>query len=152
MKNNIDEMLIGSSVETVYDRLLHEKTLEMIKSNKRKAKKARKIKKLVLIASLTTMASLGTISFVKACKFYNSPYYKLDNDLNIHNGTATVDGKTINPLYGHGCVIGGPEEGSISERFQRYCEENGITIEMQEKLIEKYPDLLEKSSIKKLGK
>lgn len=142
---NIDEMLREASMETEEDKILDKRRLEMIENAKKDNEKSQKIRKIALIASLATMAGLGTISLIKECQFRSRPYYKLDNDLNIHNGTATVDGLKINPHYGHDCVIGGVEEGSISERFQKYCEENGITLDEQEDLKEKYPDLLGKS-------
>lgn len=141
-KYNIDEMLREASMETEEDKLLSQKRKEMIENAKRDAKKSYKIRKIALTTSLAVLAGLGTISLVKQWQFGSRPYYKLDNDLNIHNGTATVDGIKINPYYGHNCVIGGEEEGSIYERFQKYCEENNITAEEQEKLKEKYPDLL----------
>lgn len=142
---NIDEMLREASIETEEDKILDKRRLEMIENAKKDNEKSQKIRKIALIASLATMAGLGTITLIKECQFRSTPYYKLDNDLNVHNGTATVDGVKINPYYGHDCVIGGVEEGSVSERFQKYCEENGITLDEQEDLKEKYPDLLGKS-------
>lgn len=149
-RNNIDEMLREATMETEEDKSLDKRRKEFIENAKKDNERSQKIKKIVVIASLVTIASLGTVSLIKECQFRNTPYYKLDKDLNVHNGTATVDGIKINPYYEHDCVIGGPEEGSISERFQKYCEENDITLAEQEKLKEKYPDLLEKLNEKDL--
>ncbi len=85
---------------------------------------------------LTTAAMV--IGGIKLVQYSKDPETILQRELQIHSGTYSLDGKHVDPNDAHDCAIGGPEEGTIAERFVRYANTNKISYPELVKEIQKY--------------